>query len=1186
VATAETAANWNTDGTGGGAGTNASNFTTSGDVFIILSSEAATFGTSTTFASGVTLQMDGTASLSANVVLTINGTITFSNTSTTQLTTGPAASAGIVLSSGATLKSANANGILSTAKSGVTQSINAKKGPRTSLSTAANYEFIGGAQIMTGTPATVNDLTFSGTGAITLLNTLTTVSGKLTMSGTATTATTVGLTISTNLVIGTGTTFSATGFALTVTGTSSITGTLNTATAATGTKTFTGAVTINSGGVWDLSGQNPATSFAGGITMNGTTFNNGTGAAAFSANESLAGANNMTFKGTVTPAGSTTLTNSNTGTVTISSIVLTGNFTHATNGLLSLSAAAPFSGAGTFNASTNTNTNTNTVTYTNASAAVKAGTYSSLTVNGTSTSTAGGAITVNGTFTTAAAATLDMVTNALSVNTVANSGTLKTQNTTGTPITTGKTWGGTVNYNAATGAQTVMAGTYSTLTLGNTSGTSTASGDIATTALNLTSGGIFFGIAANILTINGAITGTGRLKGSSSSNLVIGAAAGTLNFDPTSAATRSLNNLTLNSSASATLGSALDVFGTITVTAATLHLASKNLTLKSNSTNTARLADLNSSTLDGADNVTVERWIPLRSDGTGRAYRLLTSTVNTSGSIKTNLMEGGMNTAVGTNVNPVPLFGTQITGAGGNTNGFDVTQNNASSLYSIANAVTPTYTAVGSTSGTLNALTGYFLYIRGDRSMDMTLPLATGMPTSSTTLRITGTLLTGTKTSFTNALIGGGAFNLITNPYASPIDWSLVQPAFTNVTTSYTLWDPNSGTRGGFVTVNTSGTPSSGAANQYIQSGQVFFVESSGGVPTVSIQETHKASGNNNGVFRMNTAVESFRTELYFTDPNSFRRIADGVIAVYDNSYSAGIDSNDAKEINNWDENIAIAREGKHLAIEARPVILTRDTLPLFMNNMKQQPYEFEFTPSLFTNIGLKAELIDNFTATRTLLSVTATTVVPFTITSNPASSATDRFMVVFGPQTPLAVSDITIRANKNGNGVKVDWTSRTETDMDHYEVERSATGSNFSRKTNVAAIGNSSGPVSYSWFDASPDMGYNFYRIRGIDRAGNFKYSPVVKVLFGKDEPGIVIYPNPVNGNTLELQLTNTDKGTYTVSLFNNLGQRVFSTQVQHSGGSATKTIVLGHTLINGIYQLLLTGGNGVKITERIIKN
>jgi hypothetical protein len=256
------------------------------------------------------------------------------------------------------------------------------------------------------------------------------------------------------------------------------------------------------------------------------------------------------------------------------------------------------------------------------------------------------------------------------------------------------------------------------------------------------------------------------------------------------------------------------------------------------------------------------------------------------------------------------------------------------------------------------------------------------------------------------------------------------------------------------------------------------------------------------------------------------------------------------------------------------------------MNNMKQQAYEFEFTPSLFTNVGLKAELIDNFTGSRTVLSVTASTVVSFTVTSDPASSASDRFMVVFGPNNPLAVDLITVRAYKNNNGVQVDWTSRTETDMDRYEVERSVNGSNFERKTTVAAIGNSSGSVDYTWFDANPVMGNNFYRIKGFDQAGNFKYSQIVKVLFGKDAPGIVVYPNPLVGNTFTVDMNNIAKGMYRVSLINNLGQEVFSEAVIHDGGSVMKTITIKQTLSPGVYQLVLKGENGMKLTQKLIRN
>ena len=732
--------------------------------------------------------------------------------------------------------------------------------------------------------------------------------------------------------------------------------------------------------------------------------------------------------------------------------------------------------------------------------------------------------------------------------------------------------------------------TYPFVTVNNSGAGVQMSNDITIGALLLSNG--VLDINGHTFTITALINYTsGTITGSSTSNMVIGSTAGTLNFTQTSAATRSLNNLTLNSGALATLGTPLDVYGTITLTAATLHVNAKNLTLKSTSTNTARIADLNTSILDGASDVTVERYIKLRQGGTGRAYRLLAPTVNTSGSIKANWQEGQMNSVIGTNVNANAGYGTHITGSGGNANGFDVTTSNAPSLYLSSNGVVPTYTAIGNTSSTtLNALTGYYLFIRGDRSVSTILPPAAGMPTTSTTLRTRGTLLQGDYSTFTNSFdITEGAMNLITNPYPSPIDWNLIYGSNTvNVAAVYTAWDPNLGTRGGFVTVTVGGVPvpAESGANQFIQPGQAFFVQATGaGGVVCNLHENQKVSGNNNNVFRTSTAIEGFSASLYFREPDGYRRLADGVRVIYDNNYSATVDANDAREINNWDENIAIAREGKHLALEFRPVIQQKDELPLFMNNMKQMEYEFQFIPSNFTNTFLKAELIDNFLGTKTMLSIKDTVVVPFRITSDPRSSAADRFKVVFGSRLP-PIDQLSITAYQKGRGVQVEWTSQTETAMDHYELERSTDGVVFSKQTSVAAVGNSAIAVNYSWFDIAPQAGNNFYRVKATDRSGQVKYSDAARVTIGKGQPAVGVYPNPLSSENLGLQLRDVEKGTYMLSLYNKLGQRVFIAQLQHPGGTAATTVPLSGKVGKGIYQLELTGENNVKLINQVVRN
>ncbi len=198
-----------------------------------------------------------------------------------------------------------------------------------------------------------------------------------------------------------------------------------------------------------------------------------------------------------------------------------------------------------------------------------AGTYGILTLSNTSlTNTASGAITAT-TLTTTAGGILNMVTFDLVVTTITNNGTIRTQSLSATPLTTGKTWGGTVNYDATTGAQTVMSGTYGILTLSNTSGTDTASGDLVVTGTLTIGSGATLDAAGATLTLSGSgtplvITGTFSADGStvvySSTSATNIAAATYSSLQITGAATKTLlGNTTATSTLTlSTAGSILD----------------------------------------------------------------------------------------------------------------------------------------------------------------------------------------------------------------------------------------------------------------------------------------------------------------------------------------------------------------------------------------------------------------------------------------------------------------------------------------------------------------------------------------------------------------------------------------------------------------------------------------------------
>jgi hypothetical protein len=188
--------------------------------------------------------------------------------------------------------------------------------------------------------------------------------------------------------------------------------------------------------------------------------------------------------------------------------------------------------------------------------------------------------------------------------------------------------------------------------------------------------------------------------------------------------------------------------------------------------------------------------------------------------------------------------------------------------------------------------------------------------------------------------------------------------------------------------------------------------------------------------------------------------------------------------------------------------------------------------------------------------------------------------------QIDLSVLPVTltnVKAYQKNNGVQVEWTAQQENNIDRYEVERSQNGQQFFKLGSVPAKVNNSVVTKYNLFDPAPFIGVNFYRIKIIE-PGQEVYSQVLRVnITNTPVNAITIYPNPINSNAIALQI-NLKKGNYTISLTNNLGQRVVTKVIDHAGGSATENIEPSKALAAGVYQLRLSGG-GINIIRQVIK-
>jgi hypothetical protein len=403
-------------------------------------------------------------------------------------------------------------------------------------------------------------------------------------------------------------------------------------------------------------------------------------------------------------------------------------------------------------------------------------------------------------------------------------------------------------------------------------------------------------------------------------------------------------------------------------------------------------------------------------------------------------------------------------------------------------------------------------------------------------------------------------------------------------------WDPNLSSTGGYVTVTTTGTvtltaPYSGSVglDQYIQSGQGFFVKTIGPSPSLTIREQDKVGNFNANAFRtfnrrgVNTAAAASReandlpliaVNLQYESAGT-KVLADGVVAAFDASFNKEVGAEDAAKMANSNEALSIVNGTELLSIDGRKLPATKDTLHL--NTVKLT--KAQYTLQVFTKkIGgdMQVFLEDSYRNTSQQLVLNDTNTIVFNVSaSEPLSSAANRFKVVFAPTVALPVKFVSVKAAEKNSGVQVEWSVGEQTEVKHYEVEHSSDGVQFTKAGEVPARKNGS-TETYQWLHVKPTGGSNYYRVRAIEVDGQNFLSRVVVVNRAEGKAAIKVSPNPVQGGRINLQLMHLEKGRYTLQLISAQGQLISAEILEHEGGSSAR-VLYPRKLAAGVYYLKL---------------
>lgn len=183
----------------------------------------------------------------------------------------------------------------------------------------------------------------------------------------------------------------------------------------------------------------------------------------------------------------------------------------------------------------------------------------------------------------------------------------------------------------------------------------------------------------------------------------------------------------------------------------------------------------------------------------------------------------------------------------------------------------------------------------------------------------------------------------------------------------------------------------------------------------------------------------------------------------------------------------------------------------------------------------------------------------------------------IFSTGSPLPVILKDWQASPENSSVKIKWSTAQEEPNTLFELQRSANAKDFQTLFQINGTGQN---ADYSWTDASPLSGKNFYRLK-ISEPGKITYSRIIPVVNDKKQLLINMY---ADASLLHLQLNGNSNQTAVLAIINYSGATVKKQTLTLTGFNITITIPISE-LPSGEYFLQITTAGGVTATERFAR-
>ena len=167
---------------------------------------------------------------------------------------------------------------------------------------------------------------------------------------------------------------------------------------------------------------------------------------------------------------------------------------------------------------------------------------------------------------------------------------------------------------------------------------------------------------------------------------------------------------------------------------------------------------------------------------------------------------------------------------------------------------------------------------------------------------------------------------------------------------------------------------------------------------------------------------------------------------------------------------------------------------------------------------------------------------------------------------TPIPVTLNSFTGKNSGINNLLNWSVSTEDNLRSYEIERSTDGIHFAKAGTITATGSS----NYVFADNISGINANiyYYRIKSVDKDGNFKYSIVVKIRTNVKGLNLEASPNPFS-DKFQVNVESPVKEPATIIISDMSGKQLLKKNISLASGNNAFELTEAAGFSRGIYML-----------------